>query len=191
MKILAFQGSPRLRGNTAILLSQFVNGARAEGAEVDVVNLHEQNIHPCDACDMCECGEKPFCVYNDSMRDIMKKVRGADAFVLATPVWWTGASSLTKIFLDRLYGYKTRDYFGGKGIFLITTYFDNHIHQQPLPGADIVGYVIQSVSDFTGMEFIGHLRSAVVGTVLEDTSILDRAFKEGKRFASVLMAAKQ
>ncbi|WP_455600625.1 flavodoxin family protein [Cloacibacillus sp.] len=190
MKILALQGSPRLRGNTAILLSQFVNGARAAGGDVEVVNLQEQNIHPCDACDMCECGEREFCVYNDSMRGIMKKVRAADALVLATPVWWTGASTLTKIFLDRLYGYKTREYFEGKGIFLITTYFDNHAHTQPLPGADIVGYVIQSVSDFTGMEFLGHLRSAVEGTILEDTTILDRAFTEGKNFVKVITETK-
>ncbi len=105
MKILALQGSPRLRGNTALLLSQFINGAEAAGAEVDVINLQEENIHPCDVCDMCQCGEKQFCVYNDSMRAVMKKVKEADALVLATPVWWTGASSLTKLFLDRLYGY--------------------------------------------------------------------------------------
>ncbi len=190
MKILALQGCPRLRGNTAILLSQFVNGARAAGSDVEVVNLQEQSIHPCDACDMCECGERDFCVYNDSMREVMKMVKAADAIVLATPVWWTGASSLTKIFLDRLYGYKTREFFEGKKIFLITTYFNNHAREHPLPGADIVGYVIQSVSDFTGMEFLGHLRSAVAGTVLEDTSILDKAFKEGKKFAKVLIEAK-
>ena len=190
MKILALQGSPRLRGNTAILLSQFVNGARAAGGDVEVVNLQEQNIHPCDACDMCECGEREFCVYNDSMREVMKKVKSADALVLATPVWWTGASTLTKIFLDRLYGYKTREYFEGKWIFLITTYFDNHAHIQPLPGADIVGYVIQSVSDITGMEFLGHLRSAVEGTVLDDTTILDRAFTEGKNFVKVITEIK-
>lgn len=73
MKILALQGSPRLRGNTAILLSQFVNGARAAGSDVEVINLQEQSIHPCDACDMCECGERDFCVYNDSMREVMKR----------------------------------------------------------------------------------------------------------------------
>ena len=44
MKILALQGSPRLRGNTAILLSQFVNGARAAGGDVEVVNLQEQGV---------------------------------------------------------------------------------------------------------------------------------------------------
>lgn len=186
MKILALQGSPRLRGNTAILLSQFVNGARAEGAEVEIVNLQEENIRPCDMCDMCECGAKSFCVHNDSMKGVMKKIMEADAFVIATPVWWTGASSLTKIFLDRLYGYRTQEYFGGKAMFLITTFFDNHAHDQPLPGADIVGYVIQSVSDFTGMEFLGHLRSAVVGTVLEDTRIMDKAYTEGKNFAKVI-----
>ena len=190
MRILALMGSPRLRGNTAILLSQFINGARAAGGEAEVVNLQEENIHPCDACDICECGDKDFCVHNDSMRELMKKVGEADAFVLATPVWWTGASSLTKIFLDRLYGYNTREFFGGKGIYLITTFVDNRRFEHPLPGADIVGYAIQSVSDFTGMEFLGHLCSAISGCVLDDTKILDKAFLEGKNFVKVLSHAK-
>ncbi|MCR5336550.1 MAG: flavodoxin family protein [Synergistes sp.] len=190
MKIIALMGSPKLSGNTARLLSQFVNGARAEGSEVDIINLQEQNIHPCDACDMCACGEKDFCVYNDSMRGIMKKIADADAFVLATPVWWTGASSLTKLFLDRLYGYNTNKYFGGKGIYLITMLYDGRTYAHPLPGADIVGYVIQSVSDFAGMEFLGHLRGSSSGGVLEDAKLLDKAYTEGKNFVRVMSHAK-
>ena len=189
MKILALMGSPRLSGSTARLLSQFVNGARAAGSEVEVINLQEENIHPCDACDMCECGAKDFCVYNDSMRGIMKKADEADAFVLATPVWWTGSSSLTKLFLDRLYGYNTSKFFGGKGIYLITMLYDSRPHKHPLPGADIVGYVIQSVSDFAGMEFLGHLRGSSAGGVIDDVKILDKAYTEGKNFVKVLSHA--
>lgn len=189
MKILALQGSPRLHGNTALLLSQFMNGAQSAGAEVELVNLQEENIQPCDACDMCECGEREFCVHNDSMRAVMAKIKEADAFVLATPVWWTGASSLTKIFFDRLYGYRTQEYFGGKSIFLITTCFDRHKRDHKMPSADIAGYMVQAVSDFTGMEFLGHLRITVAGDVV-DGLYVERAFTEGKSYAKLLIGSK-
>ena len=189
MKIIALQCSPRKRGNTAILLSQFVNGAEAEGSEVETITMQEMNIHPCDMCDMCDCGSNEFCVYNDSMRDSMASIDEADAIVFATPVWWTGASALMKHFLDRLYGFKTRKYFQDKGAYLITTNLDNHVSDQPLPGTDIVGFIVQSVADFTGMDFIGHLRCMTPGSVLSDTTILDKAYTEGKRFSKVIREA--
>ncbi len=191
MKIVALQGSPKLSGNTAVLVSQFASGAHAAGADVDIVNLMELEIHPCDACDLCECGDREACVHNDSMRPLMQKIKEADAVILATPVWWTGMSSHTKLFLDRLYGYKTKEYLGGKGIFLITTYYDTYTKDLPIPGADIAEYVIQSVSDFAEMEFLGHLRAAKVpGKVFDNPRILDKAFKEGKNFANVMIKTK-
>ena len=37
MKILAFNGSPRLKGNSATMLEHAINGARAQGAEVELL----------------------------------------------------------------------------------------------------------------------------------------------------------
>ena len=188
MKIIALQGSPKLSGNTAVLVSQFASGAHAAGAEVEVINLMELDIKPCDACDLCECGDREICVHNDSMRPLMQKIKEADAILFATPVWWTGMYSKPKLFLDRLYGYKTKEYLSGKGLFLITTYYDTYTKELPMPGEDITEYVIQSVADFAGMEFLGHLRAAkTAGKVFDNPSLLTEAFKEGKNFASLLL----
>lgn len=170
-----------------MLASEFAAGMKAGGAEVEVMNLADKKIGPCDACNQCECGERDFCVHQDDMTNVMKAVKKADAVVAATPVWWTGMSSQMKIFIDRLYGYKTKDYFGGKPLFLITAYFEEYEEDAPLPGEKIAAYTFQSIADFAGMDFVGHLRSdPAKGSVITDSKMMVHTFNTGKRFAGVL-----
>ncbi len=50
MKILAFNGSPRLKGNSATMLEHAINGARAQGAEVELFNLYKMQFSGCISC---------------------------------------------------------------------------------------------------------------------------------------------
>lgn len=190
MKILALQGSPLVHGNTAMLLDEFAKGALDAGAEVEIIALQECRIEPCDMCDKCDCGAKDFCVHNDDMRSIMSKAKSADAIVLATSVWWTGASTKTKMFLDRLYGYRSTEYFSGKKIYLLTSFFNGHYKDKPIPGTDIIAHVVQSIADFGGMEFLGHFRASHEGPITDEPGLLTKAYKEGKNFAKVMLEAK-
>ena len=54
--ILILKGSPREKGNSAILADQVFAGAKYAGAAVESVFLHGMNIQPCDACDVCQDG---------------------------------------------------------------------------------------------------------------------------------------
>jgi len=54
--ILILKGSPREKGNSAILADQVFAGAKNAGAAVESVFLHGMNIQPCDACDVCQDG---------------------------------------------------------------------------------------------------------------------------------------
>ena len=59
MKILAFNGSPRLKGNSATMLEHAINGARAQGAEVELFNLYKMQFSGCISCFSCKrLGEK-------------------------------------------------------------------------------------------------------------------------------------
>ena len=49
-KILAFNGSPRLKGNSATMLEHAINGARAQGAEVELFNLYKMQFSGCISC---------------------------------------------------------------------------------------------------------------------------------------------
>jgi multimeric flavodoxin WrbA len=99
MKILAVMGSPRVGGNTDVLVSKVAEGARARGAEVEVLRLGELVIRECDGCHACWRGR--VCSKDDDMRLVYPKIAGCDAIVFATPVYWYGPTALMKAFIDR------------------------------------------------------------------------------------------
>jgi multimeric flavodoxin WrbA len=99
MKILAIVGSPRKGGNTDILVSRIAEGAKAGGADVEIVRLGEVSIKECDGCHACWRGRD--CSKNDDMRGLYPKIMAADILILGTPVYWYGPTALMKAFIDR------------------------------------------------------------------------------------------
>lgn len=50
MKVLVMLGSPRRKGNSAILADQITKGAKSARAKVETVYLHGKTTAPCKAC---------------------------------------------------------------------------------------------------------------------------------------------
>ncbi|HCO93511.1 MAG TPA: hypothetical protein DIU00_06105 [Phycisphaerales bacterium] len=98
-RILAVVGSPRRNGNTHILVSKIVEGARANGAVVDELFLGELTIRECDGCHACWKGKE--CSKNDDMRAIYPAIIQSDVIIFGTPVYWYGPTALMKAFIDR------------------------------------------------------------------------------------------
>jgi len=53
MKVVAFNGSARKDGNTAILVRRVFSELEKEGIETELVQLAGQPIHGCAACGQC------------------------------------------------------------------------------------------------------------------------------------------
>ena len=51
MKILGINGSPRIGGNTDILLDKALEGAKSKGAQVEKVILNQLKFVPCQECE--------------------------------------------------------------------------------------------------------------------------------------------
>jgi multimeric flavodoxin WrbA len=99
LKVLGIAGSPRREGNTDLLLSQVMAGARSAGAQTKTVVLCDLNIHPCRHCDGClEAGK---CVIQDDMQWIHDDLRSADGLAIASPIFFMGLSAQTKTMIDR------------------------------------------------------------------------------------------
>ena len=62
-KILILNASPRKRGNIAQMVAEMSDEAKAQGAEVDFVEVQKLNVQPCMAC--MQCLAKDFCVLPD------------------------------------------------------------------------------------------------------------------------------
>ena len=59
-KIVAIYGSPRRKGNTALLLDQAVQGAEAAGAAVEKIVFRDLKISPC--LEIYGCKETGRCI---------------------------------------------------------------------------------------------------------------------------------
>jgi multimeric flavodoxin WrbA len=102
MKILAFNSSPhKERGATASILGPFLDGAKAAGAEVDLVYVHDLKIKPCLGCFACWVKTPGTCVHKDEMTAVLEKILWSDALVLATPLYVDGMTGTMKMMVDR------------------------------------------------------------------------------------------
>lgn len=103
MKIAVINGSHRGRnGNTNIMVSAFLKGAKEAGAETVTVFLAEKEIKYCTACKACWFKTPGKCVIKDDMAEIISLIQDADVRVLATPLYFDNISSMLKTFIDRL-----------------------------------------------------------------------------------------
>ena len=99
VKVLGINGSPRISGNTDLLLDKVLEGAESEGAEIEKVTLNKLKFSPCQECEgMRDDGE---CIIHDDMHELYKKIRDADALVLASPIFFGSLSAQTKMMIDR------------------------------------------------------------------------------------------
>jgi multimeric flavodoxin WrbA len=98
-RILGIVGSPRRNGNTHLLVSRILEGAKDEGAVTDILFLNDLNIRECDGCHSCWEGNP--CSKKDDMNDVYSKIIESDVIVFGTPVYWYGPTALMKGFVDR------------------------------------------------------------------------------------------
>jgi len=103
MKITAFNGSPKGEaGNTNIMVTAFLDGARQAGAEVENIFLAEKEINHCKACGNCIVSNGK-CVIEDDMKDLIKKYVESEIVVFATPLQIDNISGMMKVFMDRTF----------------------------------------------------------------------------------------
>lgn len=103
MKFVAINGSPRgERGNTAILLDKVVEGVKAAGGTVEMVQLSKMKISPCIACDACH--KTGVCSIRDDFEPLKEKLLTCDGFILASPNYIMSVSAQMKALFDRCCG---------------------------------------------------------------------------------------
>ena len=101
MKVLIINGSPRMKGNTAIAVNEMVKVFEAEGVEAEVVQIGNKDVRGCIACGSCSKNGK--CVFNDVVNELAPKFEAAEGLVVATPVYYASANATLIACLDRLF----------------------------------------------------------------------------------------
>lgn len=112
MNILIFNGSPRKRGNTDLLLEKIEESIHRCGHKAEHINLAQLHIHPCTGCGHCEnTGE---CVFKDDMTPLYAKIDTANRIVIGSPIYFYGVTAQAKAFIDRCQVLWSRKYLLGE-----------------------------------------------------------------------------
>lgn len=108
MKVVAFNGSPRKDGNTAILIKRVFSELEKQGIATELVQLADKTIHGCIACERCgENKDRRCAVRDDAANEYIEKMLGADGIILGSPVYFQDVTSEMEALIDRT-GYVSR-----------------------------------------------------------------------------------
>ena len=105
MKVIAINGSPRKKWNTAMLLEHALEGAETKGAETELIHLYDLNFKGCTSCFSCKLkGGKSYgkCAMRDGLTPVLEKLAQADAFILGSPIYFGTVTGEMRSFMERL-----------------------------------------------------------------------------------------
>ncbi len=195
--ILILLGSPRKKGNTAILANQVHEGAKLGKANVEVIYLNSKNIKPCQACNKCQNEGAKGCVVNDDMQLIYPKFIAADSVVMTTPIYFCNVSAQIKLFIDRLYCFSShnrsseqKNMIAGKNMVFILTY---EAPDPFLAGAVNAIFSLQNLCEIiqAGNRIVLYGRADKAGEINNNKDLLKKAFFLGKILSDTPKFTKQ
>lgn len=105
VKVIAINGSPRKRWNTATLLEHALAGAASTGADTELVHLYDLDYKGCTSCFACKLkGGKSYgkCAMKDGLTPVLETIAEADALILGSPIYFGIVTGEMRSFMERL-----------------------------------------------------------------------------------------
>lgn len=187
-KIIVLSASPVKRGNTAILVEWFTEGARSNGAQVEIVEtaLLKYRSTGCLSCRACQKSKKYGCVIDDGASPVLVKMAEADVIVMATPLYFYGPSAQLKLVMDRMFSLYKWDNkantvetpLKNKLFMLIASAYEDI-------GLDALEKPFKLTADYSGMRFESFLvpNAGESGEIEKISGIREKAITFGKKAA--------
>lgn len=97
--MLGISTSPRIKGNSDLLLRQALAGAESAGACTEYIHSPDYNVSPCIECNACY--ETGLCKVQDDYQQLLKKILDANHIIFATPVFFMTVCAQAKMLIDR------------------------------------------------------------------------------------------
>jgi multimeric flavodoxin WrbA len=181
-KVLVLLGSPRRKGNSAALAQKIAEGAKSEGASVRAVFLHGMNISPCTACYACQKPKSRGCSIDDDMQPLYRAMLEADAWVIASPVYWFTLSAQMKLWMDRCLAFPAygKEPFEGKRIAIAMSYGG----EDPFDSGCVNALrTFQDAYNYVGAEIVGMVYGSAMepGDIRANRTLLREARELGKK----------
>ena len=185
--VVVLLGSPRKKGNSAVLAKHIIYGVESVGAKVETVYLNGLNIKPCQGCYACKKKNSTGCAVDDDMQSLYPKLKESDAWIIASPVYWFSMSAQTKIFMDRCFALWNEDQeinpLYKKRIAIAMSYGDSDPFNSGCVNA------LRSFQDayrYAGAEIIGMVYGSAdePGEISSNAELMAQAKEIGKKLAT-------
>lgn len=104
MNVIAVNGSPRKKWNTATLLQKALDGAASVGAQTEMIHLYDLKYRGCISCFACKRkgGTLGRCAVQDDLTNVLEKTVRCDVLLLGTPIYFSNITGEMLSFLERL-----------------------------------------------------------------------------------------
>lgn len=193
-KIIGFSGSPRINGNSDVLLKTILSGASQEKIPSRQINLSKIDFRGCIGCEKCR-KDKVCTGLTDGMSVLYGDIVSSKGLVLVSPTHNYNVTSWMKAFIDRLYCFYTFEndrprswssQLAGqhrKGVIAA-------ICEQENP--EDMGFTIDAMRkplEALGCEIVGELCVYKIfdkAKVKKDPAAMDRAYELGVKLAKAL-----
>jgi multimeric flavodoxin WrbA len=102
VKVVAFNGSARANGNTALLLSTVLAEIAAAGIDTEIYHLAGKPLQGCVGCFQCFKNKDRRCaVDKDVINECVAKMDAADGILLGSPTYFADVSAAMKALIER------------------------------------------------------------------------------------------
>ncbi len=101
MKVVAFNGSPRKKGNTYHAIQTVFKELKREGIKTELIQLGGAQIKGCKACFACFKKKDKRCVQNDKLNMFIEKMSEAEGIIIGSPTYFSNVSTEVKALIDR------------------------------------------------------------------------------------------
>jgi multimeric flavodoxin WrbA len=109
----------RQKRNTLGLLMQIQALLALQDIDLEIVNLHDVEMHDCLGC--LHCLEKGGCVWKDGFQPLWERIEAADGLILASPVYVASYGATLKRWVDRAFIYVHRPVLTNKPVLAVST----------------------------------------------------------------------
>jgi multimeric flavodoxin WrbA len=102
MNVVAFSGSARKNGNTALMVRTVFEELEKCGVATELVQLAGEHVHGCRACYVCASRKDRRCSHDDDVVNAcIEKMIAADGIILASPTYFADVTAEIKALIDR------------------------------------------------------------------------------------------
>jgi multimeric flavodoxin WrbA len=189
LKVVAFHASPRMGGNTDILLAETLKAIDPAVHTIRLFRLNKADIQPCQNCGGCE--ETGMCVQKDGMAEIYRSLREADRIILASPIFFFSLSAQAKIMIDRCQAFWCEKYllkreipagpYGRKGLLILVGGMKKETGRECGDATAKAFFRSISVPEHVTLSYLG---IDAKGAIREHPTALKEVFRAGERLVS-------